>query len=187
MRDSRQQFSLRPLWHCFYQMMFFQCRVVLYSLVLMLFPIVYAADYFNRDSLEQTELFDLSFELSYFERPDGQLPGVYNVEIYVNDRYFGARNINFITNNDGQLYPKIPITLLDKIDVDISAIPILAEQPKVGSIIRIGECIPGAASYFDFSSLRLYLSIPENVIRKEEPYNNLKMMILTFIDQLVSQ
>lgn len=187
MRYSIQQFSSKPSWHCFYQMMFFRCRIVLYSLVLIFFPIVCIADYFNRDSLEQAELFDLSFELSYFDRPDGQLPGVYNVEIYVNDRYFGARNINFITNNEGQLYPKIPITLLDKIDVDISTIPILAEQPKTGSITRIDECIPGAASYFDFSSLRLYLSIPESVIRKEEPYNNMKMMILTFIDKLVTQ
>ncbi|WP_280514844.1 FimD/PapC N-terminal domain-containing protein [Candidatus Symbiopectobacterium sp. 'North America'] len=61
-------------------------------------PALLAEDYFSPDFIETRENIPCDIDLSRFSKTDGQLPGIYHVDVYLNEKYIESRDISFIGN-----------------------------------------------------------------------------------------
>ena len=57
-----------------------------------------AEDYFSPDFIETRGNITRDIDISLFSKTDGQVPGVYHVEIYLNGNYVETRDISFVGN-----------------------------------------------------------------------------------------
>jgi outer membrane usher protein len=93
-------------------------------------------------------------------------PGSYWVDIQVNARYFGQREIRFDTDPNGEgLLPCLSPPLLEQMGVRLESLehPALLQQ----SCVDLRRLIPDARSDFDGSKLLLSLSIPQIAMRRD--------------------
>lgn len=118
---------------------------------------------------------DTVADLSLFESGGKQLPGSYDVDIYLNGRSVALRTLNFIQHKDQVLKEKGVrdstglMACLNRKDladmgVDISSIPALALL-KDDICISPGEFIPQAFTTFNFQKMRLDISIPQAALQ----------------------
>ncbi|KNC06504.1 outer membrane usher protein [Klebsiella sp. RIT-PI-d] len=110
-------------------------------------------------------------DLSHFER-NGQAPGTYRVDVYLNKTFFASRDVRFITTkpvlsgavqalrDDTGLSACLTTGALTQMGVDLQAFPALARAPAE-SCIDIDSAIPAASTHFDFTQQRLDVSIPQ--------------------------
>lgn len=120
---------------------------------------------FLKDNLSHAEVSDLT----RFEKSTYQLPGVYRVDIYVNDQYVMTRDVNFIEKQDIQdktgLLPCLDQKTLQGFSINMGQYPALTEQnqqcPDFISIIE------GANSQFQFDKQKLYISLPQASLRNQ--------------------
>ncbi|ELH8609705.1 outer membrane usher protein FimD [Enterobacter asburiae] len=114
-------------------------------------------------------------DLSRFENGTGQLPGVYRVDIWMNDEFVTTRPLRFdavkgdrgaaaVTErqkNDGTgLVPCLTLKWLKRLGVNTTAGE-LRDLKDDGQCVDFMHLFPGASSYYDFSSQRLTLSFPQ--------------------------
>lgn len=143
------------------------------AVLLALTGTVRAQDWFNPAFLSRDggEVADLS----RFENGAGQLPGVYRVDIWMNDEFVTTRPLRFdavkgdrgaaaVTGrqkNDGTgLVPCLTLKWLKRLGVNTAAGE-LRELKDDGQCVDFMRLFPGASSYYDFSSQRLTLSFPQ--------------------------
>ncbi|HFW3716068.1 TPA: FimD/PapC N-terminal domain-containing protein, partial [Salmonella enterica subsp. enterica serovar 6,7:y:-] len=125
------------------------------------FPPVQAAEVFNPQALEIDNPGQPVADLSAFSSPEGQLPGVYRVVVYVNgERREDAQDITFTAGQNRALVAQITPAMLKAWNVNISAFPALVNWPADKPLKNIGDVIPAASTHFIFSKLRLDVSIP---------------------------
>lgn len=139
---------------------------------------VRAQDWFNPAFLSRDggEVADLS----RFENGTGQLPGVYRVDIWMNDEFVTTRPLRFEAvkveqktapdaeqpKDDGTgLAPCVTVRLLKQLGVNTVSVDVLKNLNDDGQCVDFMRLFPGASSYYDFSSQRLTLSFPQAVIR----------------------
>lgn len=134
---------------------------------LLVSPFIYAEDYFEPSALEPLGASTQQIDLSVFEKPGGQLPGVYLVDIYANDRLVDSTEMNFTFDDEEKLTPQIPLYLLRNMGVKISAFPSLNALPEAQVINNLGEHIPDASTRFDFNRQQLRFSIPQAALNQE--------------------
>lgn len=124
-------------------------------------PSLHARDYFNPALLSVDNPGMEGTDLSVFEEGN-QAPGVYRVDVIVNDQVMETRDIDFKlateTGNKETLQPCLTLEMLESWGVKTSFFPQLSSGKE-------GECanlsaIPMASAKFDFANLRLSLSIP---------------------------
>lgn len=76
--------------------------VITLAISIMVAGLTHAEQVFNpaflKDNLSHSEVSDLT----RFEKSTHQLPGIYRVDIYVNDQYVMTRDVNFIEKADIQ-------------------------------------------------------------------------------------
>jgi len=120
----------------------------------------FAADYFNPNALEVTGENKSNVDLSQFANVGGQLPGTYQVDIYLNNNKVENKSLNFV-QVDGQLQPQLSVQMLKDLGVKIEAFPAFAHLPSDGNVMPIGHFIPDAASELLFNQQRLNISIPQ--------------------------
>ncbi|EBT2497893.1 fimbrial biogenesis outer membrane usher protein [Salmonella enterica] len=126
------------------------------------FPPVQAAEVFNPQALEIDNPGQPVADLSAFSSPEGQLPGVYRVVVYVNgERREDAQDITFTAGQNRALVAQITPAMLKAWNVNISAFPALVNWPADKPLKNIGDVIPAASTHFIFSKLRLDVSIPQ--------------------------
>lgn len=114
---------------------------------------------FLSDDLSNTQISDLT----RFEQTTHQLPGVYRVDIYVNDQYIFTRDINFVEKSEIQdttgLFPCFDIKTLQGFGVNT------AQYEKLNSVsqqcIDFISIIEGANSQFQFDKQKLLISLPQ--------------------------
>ncbi|WP_449546155.1 fimbrial biogenesis usher protein [Lelliottia amnigena] len=105
-------------------------------------------------------------DLSRFEQGHQQAPGIYRVDIWRNDEFIGTQDVRFETDEKstaplaGGLSPCITRPMLDRLGVNISAFPELA-QAADDTCIPLTTAIPGSEIGFNFASLRLNISLPQ--------------------------
>lgn len=105
-------------------------------------------------------------DLSRFEQGHQQAPGIYRVDIWRNDEFIGTQDVRFETDEKstaplaGGLSPCITRAMLDRLGVNISAFPELA-QAADDTCISLATAIPGSEIGFNFASLRLNISLPQ--------------------------
>lgn len=93
-------------------------------------------------------------------------PGRYWVDIQVNFRYFGRREIDFALSPDGdRLLPCLSAQLLEAFGVRLAS---LADPALLQSAcVDLETLIPSARTDFDGSELRLDVSIPQIAMRRD--------------------
>ncbi|HZZ75755.1 MAG TPA: FimD/PapC N-terminal domain-containing protein, partial [Puia sp.] len=143
---------------------------ILSPLCFVLFSVlpVQAEDYFNPALLSLGDPEQGVTDLSVFESAGSQMPGVYRVNVYLNNRNVSIRDIEFtkVTDASGQdvLQPCLTAEDLAEWGVRTSQFPELVRE---GSTCAYLEAIPHAAAEFQFSQLRLNLSVPQAALVPE--------------------
>lgn len=125
-------------------------------------------------------------DLSRFESGAGQAPGVYRVDIWVNDQFVTTSNMRFDIA-DGKIAPAtltkdapadttglspcLTVEWLKRLGLDTSHIGKTDSHNTDENLSEAGECLdisriyPGATSRFDFSAQKLFLSFPQAALQ----------------------
>ncbi|HCW47135.1 MULTISPECIES: fimbria/pilus outer membrane usher protein [Mixta] len=119
-----------------------------------------AEDYFDPAALELSDPYQKTADLHYFAKAGGQQPGDYLVTVLVNNQEMEQRNVTFVEEN-GRLQPVLTVAQLAEYGVNVSAFSSFGKLHEGETLTRIDQYIPDASSQFDFTGLRLYLSIPQ--------------------------
>lgn len=119
-----------------------------------------AQDYFNPYALTLNGSMPKAADLANFSQSQGQLPGIYRVDIYVNGNKKETRNVNFVNSSSG-LQPELTARQLADFGVKRAAFPALQALPDDKPISSIGQYIPDASTKLNFHQLRLDISIPQ--------------------------
>ncbi|HEY3986832.1 fimbrial biogenesis usher protein [Cedecea sp.] len=109
-------------------------------------------------------------DLSRFEKGSSQPPGVYRVDIWRNDEFVATEDVNFAAADkklsaseavkSGGLTPCLDTEWLKRLGLNMLAYPELAKF-KSGECVPVTTAVPGAEISYDFSRLRLDISLPQ--------------------------
>lgn len=109
-------------------------------------------------------------DLSRFEKGSSQPPGVYRVDIWRNDEFVATEDVNFAAADkklsaseavkSGGLTPCLDTDWLKRLGLNMLAYPELAKF-KSGECVPVTTAVPGAEISYDFSRLRLDISLPQ--------------------------
>ncbi|MFP2516986.1 fimbrial biogenesis usher protein [Buttiauxella agrestis] len=142
-------------------MLKFNCAFTLggYTLCLIA-PFCYADVYFNPAFLSGDE--GAVADLTYFSSGATQKPGLYKVDVFINDILIGKQSVNFIklNNKNNVLTPTFKVKDLEKLGVNVKSIVNVDNLPPEKDLI-IEEVIPGAISESDFNHLVLKITLPQ--------------------------
>lgn len=103
-------------------------------------------------------------DLSRFERGNLVLPGLYNIDIYLNGTWVGRTNVRFAALSTGaSATPCVDRKLLDQLRLQPTKLSeaTAAKLDDPQSCMDIGSLIPGASMSFDMTNLRLDTSVPQ--------------------------
>jgi len=149
-------YNLNKLFCCVTLLIFAEVSINLSS--------AHAKDYFNPNALSNVDdinLADLN-NLEQFSSSGSQLPGHYNVNIVINDKSVGLKDIDFVLNDKtNQLEPILTKQLLIDWGVKTDAIPTLKNLSNDAQIIDLGNYIEYATSQFIFPKQILKINIPQ--------------------------
>lgn len=110
-------------------------------------------------------------DLSYLSPAGSQLPGEYNVEIFLNDVWAVSRRVKFVAaDGDAVIHDQTGLLACLSLDewqelgLKVSAIPALAALSEVSCVVP-GNSIPHAGMSFDFQNMRLNIAIPQAMLK----------------------
>lgn len=140
--------------------------VVFVASALMLSPCAHAELYFPAELV--TSDAQMVADLSRFGKEGAQLPGSYQVDIYVNNKQVASRTLRFIDagergtdiRDSTGLMPCLTRRDLDDFGVNLKSFADL-ETIKEDECISPGKIIPDAFTSFDFQKMRLDISVPQ--------------------------
>lgn len=125
---------------------------------------VYGDEYFNLDALSHFDganVADIS-SLEQFSRSGVQLPGRYHVNIIINDKVIGIKEIDFILDAEQkQLEPVLTKQMLNEWGVKTDVIPALKDLANADEIIGLNHYIEYATTQFLFSQQTIKITIPQ--------------------------
>ncbi|SPL71302.1 outer membrane usher protein FimD [Acinetobacter stercoris] len=120
---------------------------------------------FLKDDLSHSQISDLT----RFEKSTHQLPGIYRVDIYVNDQYILTRDVNFIEKTDIKdrtgLLPCLDSKTLQSFGVNMGQYQALSDPNQ--QCIDFISIIEGANSQFQFDKQKLHISLPQASLRNQ--------------------
>ena len=125
-----------------------------------------AEDYFSPDFIETRGNITRDIDISLFSKTDGQVPGVYHVEIYLNGNYVETRDISFV-GNESALSPTLKREDFTRWGVKPNAQPGWMDMDESATIDNISELLPGSQSHFQFDGMRLEVSVPQEYLRRD--------------------
>lgn len=105
-----------------------------------------------------------SVDLSRFEA-GGQLPGVYQVDIYLNGQFITSRNVNFVAGSGTDLHPALTLKEYTGLGLNDKAIPALKDVTRDTPLVPLEKYVPAATTQFDFSQQRLNITIPQALMQ----------------------
>ena len=103
-------------------------------------------------------------ELARFAHGNLVLPGIYNVDVSVNQNWIGRLDIRFATPTPGaSAVPCVDQHLLDRMGLALtkSATDATAQLKTPGACVQLEQLIPGARMVYDQADLKLDASIPQ--------------------------
>ncbi|MFV8868559.1 fimbria/pilus outer membrane usher protein [Serratia fonticola] len=123
---------------------------------------VQAREFFNPALLEQGSSGEAKADLSVFEEGAGQPPGIYHVDIYINNDMQDTRDVEFSMQKDAQgntsLQPCVSVEQLAAMGVKTDLYPQLGDAKAQCANL---SAIPQASAEFRFSAQQLLLSVPQ--------------------------
>ena len=103
-------------------------------------------------------------DLSRFEHGNPVLPGIYNLDVYLNQNWVGRMDVRFSApSRDANAVPCVSTELLDRMGL-VPAKTGAGAAAKLSSpsdCVSLGDLIPGATLSFDMPSLRMDASVPQ--------------------------
>ncbi len=133
----------------------------------LLIPQAYAAATNNQFEFDDSMLVGSAKEqnsIARFNQANAVEPGTYQVDIFVNGDFFTRKSLVFTTTEQGQVSACLsPESLLDA-GILPSAIKTAKEASHCQSL---EQQVEGASSRFDFARLRLDLSVPQLLMKRE--------------------
>ncbi len=124
-----------------------------------------ARDVFNPALLEVDAPHQGMTDLSVFEDGAGQPPGIYHIDIYLNNDLQDTRDVEFSLQKDASgnniLQPCLSVAELNEMGVKTALFPALGD--KNAKCAQLGA-IPQAKAEFRFSGQQLLLSIPQMAV-----------------------
>ncbi|KVT47656.1 fimbria/pilus outer membrane usher protein [Burkholderia ubonensis] len=108
-------------------------------------------------------------DLSRFEKGNAVMPGMYSVDVYVNDNLVTSAQVTFRASaKSPDAQPCFDEALLQDIGVDVERLhaDTLAQLRDERACMELPDAIPDAAAVFAFDEQRLRLSIPQSVLRR---------------------
>lgn len=126
-----------------------------------------AKEYFNPALLELDNPSQAGADLSVFEKNDMQAPGIYRVDVLLNNQLIDTRELEFTlvkgsTGNES-LQPCLSFDDLKKLGIKVGAFPRLAKE----GCVDLSAAIPQASSEFNFSQQQVNLSIPQAALTQQ--------------------
>ena len=117
---------------------------------------------------------NLVADLSHFQKEGSQLPGVYQVDIYLNGNHVSNREVKFIEDSGSNtknrnivlkhdstgLMPCLSLKTLSELGVKLSSLKSGFEKNN-DECIAIKNFTPEAYTAFDFQKMRLDISVPQ--------------------------
>lgn len=139
-------------------------NIIRLALILNLIPRAFnveAADLiFIPDALQQVGTSVNNADLTRFEQ-GGQMPGKYQVALYVNGEWKRSTNMTFVTTEDNNLEPLLTRDMLHELGVKTLGFPTLSELPGDKAFTKLNNYIPDAKAQLNFEQQRLDISIPQ--------------------------
>jgi outer membrane usher protein len=104
-----------------------------------------------------------SVDLSRFANGSGALPGIYQVQVYVNNEQIGSERIEFRSREDKSTYPCLTTDLVKKINFNFDKLPegVLTPLLQGKAYIDLQKQLPEIQVNFDSSEQRLDISVPQ--------------------------
>lgn len=127
---------------------------------------VLAEDYFSPDFIETRDNIPRDIDISRFRKSEGQLPGIYHVDIYVNGNYIDSRDVTFL-DKDSDLVPSLTYEDLIKWGLKRNAQPGLMSIEDTTTIDNIDVLLPGSKIIFQFDEMRLAISVPQEYMQRD--------------------
>lgn len=131
----------------------------------------YAIDKFNTTALEIGNPDRTPVDLTQFSQPGGNLPGVYRVDVFINEVKVDTTDISFSKTKEGLLSPEITLGQYHSYGVNTEKISNLSNFQDTDILPSISDVIPEASATFNFSRQRLVISIPQAYIKNEPRHN----------------
>lgn len=133
-----------------------------YLVVILFSPYAFALPEFDLTLIQLNDK-DSEIDLSVFNNPEGGMPGVRDVAIYVNGDFFGKKEIFFKNNEAGVLKPAIPLQFMHEIDItfDNDMLRNIAEET-----FDLEDMIPYSKVSFNEGIGRLDISIPQTYFKR---------------------
>lgn len=125
---------------------------------------VRADDYFLPEFIEMRGNTDRNIDISRFSKPDGQLPGIYYVNVFFNGNFTESLNLSFIST-ENKLVPVISRADYIKWGVNPSANPAWMQLEDSAEIKDISILLPKSKVDFQFDTMQLNISIPQEFIK----------------------
>ncbi|WP_303748863.1 FimD/PapC N-terminal domain-containing protein [Stenotrophomonas pigmentata] len=112
-------------------------------------------------------------DLSAFSNGNPMVAGSYRVDIYVNGRWQGRRDLQFKAGVDGVVGACMGLPMLEELGVDTTTLqpgaPTLGKQdvPADQACVPVQQRMQDASASYDGANLRYDLSIPQAFLRHE--------------------
>ena len=104
-------------------------------------------------------------DLARFEHGNPVLPGIYNLDVYLNNNWVGRMDVRFAAPSaDANAVPCVSTELLDRMSlapVKTAAASAAAAKLASPACVHLGDLIPGATLSIEMSSLRMDASVPQ--------------------------
>lgn len=103
-------------------------------------------------------------DLSRFEHGNPVLPGVYNLDVYLNRNWVGRMDVRFAApSKNANAAPCVSAEMFDRMALTPAkaGAAAAAKLPSPADCVSLGDLIPGATVSFDMSDLRLDASVPQ--------------------------
>lgn len=129
-------------------------------------PALLAEDYFAPDFIETRGNLPRDVDISRFSKADGQMPGVYHVDVYLNGNYVDSRDIVFVSHGS-DLMPVLTRADFTQWGVKPNAQPNWMALDESATVENISNLLPGSQLHFQFNGMRLELSVPQEYLRRD--------------------
>lgn len=103
-------------------------------------------------------------DLARFEHGNPVLPGIYNLDVYLDRNWIGRMDVRFAApSSDASAVPCVSASLLERMGLAPakSAAAATAQLQTTTACVGLDRLIPGASLSFDMSDLRLDASVPQ--------------------------
>ncbi|HEY1998141.1 fimbria/pilus outer membrane usher protein [Paraburkholderia sp.] len=115
---------------------------------------------------------DQTVDVARFARGNSVSPGVYSVDVWMNDMRIARHDVRFVKAQAGDAArPCFSRQMLESFGVDFAKVAVDAGAGPASAVADSNECIdlsaavPGASVDFDFSEQKLTLSVPQKYMR----------------------